>query len=122
MFDRLFDFIIQTIGALVPFANFLLSLVLATFLFAAIYKFLPDIDIEWSDVAMGAFVTAVLYELGQVLIGFYFENNASFSARGVAGSMIVLLMWIYYSAQVFLLGAEFTKVWSRHYGSRRHKN
>lgn len=107
-------------SALLPLANFLLSLVLAAVLFAAIYKVLPDIELEWSDVAVGAAVTAVLYEIGQVLIGVYFENQAGFSgSRGAAGSMIVLLLWIYYSAQVFLLGAEFTKVYAVHHGSAR---
>lgn len=108
-------------AALLPIGNFLLSLALAAVLFAAIYKILPDIDLEWSDVAVGAAVTAFLYELGQVLIGIYFETQAGFTARGIAGGMIVLLLWIYYSAQVFLFGAEVTKVYAARHGSARQR-
>lgn len=112
-------FELGTASALLPLADFLFSLALATVLFAAIYKILPDIDLKWSDVVVGAFLTALLYELGQLLIGLYFESRTGF-AQGTTGGMIVLLLWIYYSVQVFLLGAEFTKIYAtRHSPAQR---
>ncbi len=99
--------------------NLGLSFVLATLLFAAIYKLLPNKRLEWRDVWPGAVGTALLFQFGQLLIGFYLVNFISASAYGVAGGVIVLLVWAYYSAQIFLLGAEFTKVWARRYGSQR---
>lgn len=112
-----FHFALGTASALLPLASFAFSLLLAAVLFAAIYKVLPDIDLQWSDVAVGAVVTALLYELGQVIIGAYFEHQSGVGANGAAGSMIVLLLWIYYSVQVFLLGAEFTKAYAVRHGS-----
>jgi len=99
-------------SALLPIANFLFSLVLATALFATVYKVLPDIDLEWSDVIVGAAVTALLYEIGQLLIGFYLEQRSGLPAYGATGATIVLLLWIYYSSQIFLLGAELTRVYA----------
>jgi membrane protein len=99
-------------GATLAVLNFLLSFVLASLLFAAIYKVLPDIALRWSDVIVGAMVTALLYEIGQVLIGAYLESRTTFAGYGATGATIVLLLWIYYSAQVFLLGAELTKVYA----------
>jgi membrane protein len=100
--------------------NFAISFLLVTLLFAAIYKILPDKALQWRDVAVGAFGTAVLFELGQSAIGLYLGRSTIGTAYGAAGSLILLLLWIYYTAQVFLLGAEFTKIWSIHHGSQRH--
>ncbi len=92
--------------------NVLVSLVLIAILFAAIYKVLPDRPIEWRDVLVGAVVTAVLFTVGKSLIGWYIGSSAVASSYGAAGALIVLLLWVYYSAQIFLLGAEFTKVYA----------
>ena len=95
--------------------NVLVSLLLISILFAAIYKVLPDRPIQWRDVIFGAVVTAVLFTIGKSLIGWYIGSSAVASTYGAAGALLVLLLWVYYSAQIFLLGAEFTKVYaSRH--------
>jgi membrane protein len=99
--------------------NFVFSLVVITALFSMIYKFLPDIKLQWSDVTIGAAVTAVLFTIGKQLIGMYLGTASVGSAYGAAGSVVVLLVWIYYSAQVFFLGAEFTQVYARSQGSMR---
>ena len=90
---------------------------LISFLFAAIYKVLPDRDLEWGDVVVGAIVTAVLFTAGKSLISWYLGSSAVASSFGAAGALIVLLLWVYYSAQIFLLGAEFTKVYANRHGS-----
>jgi membrane protein len=100
-------------------ANYLLAFILISLIFAAIYKLLPDIDLEWRDVAVGAVGTAALYEFGQLLIGLYLHSAGASAAYSAAGGLIVVLLWIYYSAQVFLLGAEFTKIYATRRGSRR---
>ena len=97
--------------------NGIVSLALISFLFAAIYKVLPDRDLKWGDVVVGAIVTAVLFTIGKSLISWYIGSSAVASSFGAAGALIVLLLWIYYSAQIFLLGAEFTKVYANTHGS-----
>ena len=92
--------------------NLILSLGVVTTLFALLYAFLPDVRLKVTDVMVGAFVTAVLFTLGQQLIGLYLGQSTTTSAYGAAGSVIVLLLWVYYSSQVVLLGAEFTKVYA----------
>ncbi len=87
-----------------------MSFALISVLFAAIYKVLPEAELSWSDVLIGAVVTALLFNLGKFLIGLYLAHSAVASSYGAAGALIVVLMWIYYSAQIFLLGAEFTKI------------
>jgi membrane protein len=99
--------------------TFLISFSLITLLFGAIYKVLPDKRIEWHDVLIGAFVTAFLFTVGKLLISLYIGSTAIASSYGAAGSLIVVLLWIYYSAQIFLLGAEFTKVYASHHGSHQ---
>ena len=99
--------------------TFLISFSLVTLLFGAIYKVLPDKRIEWHDVLIGAFVTAFLFTVGKLLISLYIGSTAIASSYGAAGSLIVVLLWIYYSAQIFLLGAEFTKVYASHHGSHQ---
>lgn len=98
--------------------NQVLSLMVITLLFAMIYRCLPDAKIAWKDVWLGAFITALLFTLGKFLIGLYLGYTSAASAYGAAGSLAVLLIWLYYSAQIFLFGAEFTKVYADRYGSR----
>ena len=82
------------------------------------FKFLPDVKIAWRDVWIGAAVTAVLFAIGKFLIGLYLGHSSATSVFGAAGSLVVLLLWIYYSAQILFFGAEFTQVYARRYGSR----
>jgi membrane protein len=114
------------LNALVPFGkliasalNTVLSIGLLSVLFAAIYKVLPDRPIAWGDVLVGAVVTAVLFTGGKSLIGWYIGSSAVASTYGAAGALIVLLLWVYYSAQMFLLGAEFTKAFANRRGSKQ---
>jgi membrane protein len=94
---------------LLSILNFVVSLLLLAVLFAAIYKVLPDRPIAWRDVVTGAIITAVLFTIGKSLIGWYLGSSAVASSYGAAGGLIVLFFWVYYSTQVFLVGAEFTK-------------
>ncbi len=98
-------------------ANAVLSLGIITLLFGLIYKILPDAKIGWSDVWIGAAITALLFTVGKWLIGLYLGNSTAASAYGAAGSFVVLLLWIYYSAQILLFGAEFTQVYANRFGS-----
>lgn len=99
--------------------NGIVSLILISFLFAAIYKILPDRNLEWGDVIVGAIVTAFLFNVGKSLISWYIGSSAVASSFGAAGGLIVLLLWVYYSAQIFLLGAEFTKIYANRHGSKQ---
>ena len=99
--------------------NLAVSFALTTMMFAMIYKLMPRVKIHWSEVWLGALITAVLFVIGKYLIGLYVGRSAVTSGFGAAGSMVVLLLWVYYSAQIFLLGAEFTWVYSNTYGSRK---
>jgi membrane protein len=96
------------------------SFVFMTAMFAMIYKIIPRVRIQWRDVWIGAAVTAALFAVGKVLIGFYLGRGSIASAFGAAGSLVAMMVWVYYSAQVFLLGAEFTRVYAHARGSRRH--
>lgn len=98
--------------------NFGISFAVTMLLFAMIYKLMPRARVAWRDVWVGAAVTALLFAIGKLLIGFYLGTFGVASSFGAAGSLVVLLMWVYYSAQIFLLGAEFTWVYSHEYGSR----
>lgn len=100
--------------------NMGVSYLLLTTMFAMIYKLMPRARIDWADVWVGALVTATLFTVGRSLIGLYIGHSAVASGFGAASSLVVLLVWIYYSAQIFLLGAEFTWVYARRYGSLRH--
>ena len=99
-------------------ASLVLGFIIIALLFAMIYKFLPDVKITWGDVAIGAAVTAVLFSAGKYAIGAYLGQMAIGSAYGAAGSLAVLLVWVYYSALISFFGAEFTQVYARRYGSR----
>jgi membrane protein len=96
-----------------------LSIGLIALLFAIIYKLMPNKRLYWRDVLLGAAGTALLFEAGQALISLYLARFPVANIYGAAGGVIVLLVWAYYSAQIFLLGAEFTKVWAHHYGSQQ---
>jgi len=90
----------------------LVSLVVTSGLFALLFRYLPDVRLRWRDVITGALVTAVLFTIGQQLIGLYLGQSSMASAYGAAGSMMVLLLWVYYSCQILLFGAEFTRVYA----------
>jgi membrane protein len=94
--------------------NFVLSLVVITALFAALFKFLPAVKIPWRTVWIGAFVTALLFTVGKTLIGLYLSKSAVASSFGAGGSLVIILVWVYYNAQILFLGAEFTQVYSKH--------
>ncbi|MDI7774824.1 YihY/virulence factor BrkB family protein [Asticcacaulis sp. EMRT-3] len=101
---------------LLHLSNTAFSFCVAALMFAMVYKFLPDVNIKWRDVGVGAIITAILFETGKFLISLYLSHSAFGTAYGAAGSLIVLLVWIYYSTQVFFLGAEFTQVYARFMG------
>lgn len=98
--------------------NFVLGFAVVALLFAAIYKVLPDAEVEWSDVWVGAVVTSFLFTVGRILIGLYLGHASIGSTFGAAGSLLVFLVWVYYSAQILFFGAEFTQVYAQRYGSR----
>jgi membrane protein len=104
--------------------NTLLSFVVITGLFAAIYKVMPDIRIEWRDVLLGAGVTSLLFTAGKLAIGIYLGKASFASTYGAAASIVVFIVWVYYSGQIFFLGAEFTRAFAHRYGSQpnRHPN
>ena len=95
-------------------ADFVLAVMIFTALFAMLYKWLPNVRIAWPDVWIGALTTSVLFNLGRLAIGAYLGRSATASAYAAAGSVLVLLLWLYYSAQIFLFGAEFTWVHAKH--------
>ena len=99
--------------------GFLVSFALTAALFAAIYKVLPDRRLEWRDVMVGAVCTALLFTIGKALIGWYIGGSGMARSYGAAGALVVVLLWVYYSAQVFLLGAEFTRAWAGLEGSKQ---
>lgn len=103
-------------GYALPALDFLLSLVLAFCLFAAILKWIPDVEVAWRDVWVGAGVTAVLFNVGQFLIGLYLGRSQHVGAYGAAGTLVLLLLWVYYSAWIVFFGAEFTQAWARRAG------
>jgi membrane protein len=98
--------------------NILVSLVVITTLFAMIFKVLPDVKIAWRDVWIGAAATAALFTAGKFLLGLYLGSNATVSAYGAAGSIVLILLWVYYSAQILFFGAELTQVQANRYGIR----
>jgi membrane protein len=113
---------LPVVGPLLPSLNFGLSLLVTSALFAMIYKVLPDVPMSWGDVWIGAFATALLFTVGKTLIGLYLGRAGTASVYGAAGSLVVLLLWVYYSAQILFIGAELTEVYSRRYGSRRERS
>jgi len=105
--------LLHVVGALVSFA-------LVTLLFAMMFRFLPDTRVEWRDVWLGAAFTSLLFVIGKVALGLYLGKGAVGSAYGAAGSLVVILVWVYWSAQILFFGAEFTQVYAREQGSHRH--
>ncbi|MDB5033275.1 MAG: ribonuclease [Chlorobi bacterium] len=98
--------------------NQVISFGVITLLFAMIYKILPDVELDWKDVWIGACVTSVLFTIGKFLIGLYLGNSSIASTYGAAGSVVVLLVWVYYTSQILLFGAEFTQVYAERFGTR----
>lgn len=106
------------VDALWQLLNIVLSLAICTVLFALLYKYVPDVRIDWNDVWIGAAITSFLFTIGKFLLGLYLGNSGFSSSYGAAGSVIIILAWVYYSAQILFFGAEFTQVYARRYGSR----
>jgi membrane protein len=98
-------------------ANFAVSFLAITLLFGAIYKIVPRVHLTWSDVLVGASVTSLVFTIGKQLIALYLGKESFASTYGAAGSLVMLLVWVYYSAQLFFLGAEFTKIYTKRVGS-----
>jgi len=114
----------ERIGGLFPGApllfqtiNFAISFAVVTLLFAMIFKILPDIDLRWGDVWVGAAFTSLLFGVGKLAIGFYLGFAGAGSVYGAAGSLVIVLLWVFYSSQLLFFGAEFTQVWARSRGS-----
>lgn len=108
-------------GTLAPLwhaVDWVVSIAVLTVLFAAIFKWLPDVAIAWRDVWVGALATSVLFTVGKVLLGFYLGRSATTSVYGTAGALVVLLIWVYYSAQILFFGAELTQVYANCFGTR----
>ncbi|MEI9924515.1 MAG: YihY/virulence factor BrkB family protein [Bradyrhizobium sp.] len=99
--------------------NLIVSFGVTTLLFAMMFKWLPDTPIDWYDVWLGAILTTIFFEIGKLAIGFYIGRQGLESTYGAAASVIVLLIWVYYSSQIVLMGAEITHAFARHHGSRR---
>jgi len=118
-FGNYLDIVLPMGKLILPAVNFVVSLALLSVLFGAIYKVLPDRSLQWNDVVIGALITSVLFNTGKSLIGWYIGSSAISSTYGAAGGLIVLLLWVYYSVQTFLMGAEFTKVYANRHGSKR---
>jgi membrane protein len=108
-------------GVLISALNLVLSFLVITVLFALIYRYLPEVDIEFHDVWIGAAVTALLFTFGKYLIGTYIGRSGVTSGLGAAGSVIVVLLWVYYSVLIFLFGAEYAQVYANKFGSLRKK-
>jgi membrane protein len=104
-------------GVVFEAVNFILSFAVITVLFAMIYRILPDVRIDWSDVWVGAVVTALLFDIGKFLLGLYLGRSAVASSYGAAGSVVVLLLWVFYSAQILFFGAELTRAYATSCGS-----
>jgi membrane protein len=110
--------VIPAYEAVMQIGNFVIGFAITTVLFAMIYKILPDVKIRWNDVWIGALVTAFLFSIGRFLIGLYLGKSSVASAYGAAGSLVIILIWIYYSGQILFFGASFTKVYSESFGSK----
>lgn len=123
---RYFEWYLPTSEWILQSGIFIVSFTVFTLLFGTIYKILPEVPNTWGDVWPGAVVTSLLFTIGKLLIGLYLGKTGTTSAYGAAGSLVIILIWVYYSAQIFFLGAEFTHAYAEHYGSkpseRAHRN
>lgn len=108
----------QAIESTLQIANAVAGLGVTTLLFALIFKLAPDVEIQWCDVWIGALFTAVLFSVGRLALGFYLGRGSFGSSYGAAGSLVIVMLWIYYTAQILFFGAEFTQVYSTRFGSR----
>ncbi|HVZ35923.1 MAG TPA: YhjD/YihY/BrkB family envelope integrity protein, partial [Polyangiaceae bacterium] len=112
------------LGSLVPMPvlwhafDVIVGLGLTTVLFALTFKVVPDVKITWRDVWVGGFATAVAFSVGRIALGWYVGRSSTVSPFGAAGSLVALVVWVYYSAQILFMGAEFAQVYAAHYGSR----
>jgi membrane protein len=104
---------------LLDLANNTLSLFIFTGLFATIFRLLPDVPLTWRDVGPGALFSTILFMIGKILLAWYIGRSSTFSTYGAAGSFAIILLWVYYSAQILYLGAEFTRAYTKRYGSHR---
>jgi membrane protein len=116
-FSSYLSIVFPVLQPVLAVVDVVLSALLIGGLFAAMFKVLPDVDIAWRDVAIGALASTILFEAGKYAIAFYIGRSNVASSYGAAGALIVLLVWIYYSAQIFLLGAEFSRAYAERYGS-----
>ena len=114
---RYFGSVLSVPEPILHLATFLVSFIAITLVFAAIYKFVPDVSLTWGDVIVGACFSALVFTIGKQLLALYLGKVGLASAYGAAGSLVTVLVWVYYSAQLFFLGAEFTKIYARRYGS-----
>lgn len=117
-FGKWFSGLLPLPEALLHLFNFVLSFVVVTGLFALIFKVLPDAKVAWRDVWVGALLTAALFTIGKYALGLYLGKSNVASAYGAAGSLVLILLWVYYSAQILLYGAEFTQVYANRLGER----
>lgn len=113
-----FSHVLPGINLIWHLVNFVLGFAITTLLFGLIFKVLPDVKITWSDVFTGAVLTSLLFSIGRYFLGKYLANSSFGSAYGAAGSVVVVLGWVYYAAQILFFGAEFTQVYARKYGSQ----
>jgi membrane protein len=120
--EKFFTYLLPIPGAVLQFTNSIFSLAITTLLFALLFRTLPDLRIAWRRVWVGAAVTALLFTIGKYLIGIYLGRAGVGSAYGAAGSLVVVLVWVYYSAQVFFFGAEFTHVYAKAQAAQARAN
>jgi membrane protein len=120
--DRLNNLISGTGKVFIPVIDHLVTFTITTLLFAVIFKVLPDAKIKWKDVTIGAFITAILFTLGRVGIGFYLGRSDMATIYGAAGSVVIIMVWAYYSSVILYLGAEVTKVYATQYGGKIQPN
>jgi len=117
--SRYVSALVPALTVLWPFIDIIVSFTFITVLFAIIYKVLPDVDVPWKDVWIGAAITSVLFSIGKLAIGIYLGQSSISSSYGAAGSVVTILLWVYYSALIFFFGAEFTRYYSMRSDSGR---
>lgn len=120
--NRLNKLILGFEKVFIPVIDNLLTFLITILMFAVIFKVLPDAKIKWKDVIVGAFITAILFTLGKIGIGFYLGSSDLATVYGAAGSVVIIMIWAYYSSMILYLGAEFTKVYATQYGGKIQPN